>query len=129
MASYAIEAKLLKAKDFPPLKRPLDAYINTTGVFFGHHDEANALTAVMELKITSAQVHIQSLVVHPDHFRKGIGTKLMQYVFDSYQSDEYLVETGVDNAPACLLYKKHGFQEVHQWDTDHGVRKIRFIKS
>ena len=34
-ASYKIEAKLLKATDFPPLKRPLENYLKSTTAFFG----------------------------------------------------------------------------------------------
>jgi hypothetical protein len=30
------------------------------------------------------------------------------------------------NMPATKLYKKFNFIEVAQWDTDHGVRKIKF---
>lgn len=37
-----------------------------------------------------------------------------------------MVETGVENEPASLLYKKMNFREVKQWDTPFGIRKIRF---
>jgi hypothetical protein len=36
------------------------------------------------------------------------------------------VETGLANGPATALYQAFGFKVVRQWDTDHGVRKIRF---
>jgi ribosomal protein S18 acetylase RimI-like enzyme len=36
------------------------------------------------------------------------------------------VETGLDNKPAIALYESFGFKEVKQYDTDHGIRKIRF---
>ena len=39
-----------------------------------------------------------------------------------------MVETGFDNEPASLLYKSLGFKEVKQWDTEIGIRKIRFEK-
>ena len=34
--SYAVEAKLLKAIDFPPLKRSLESYNHSTTEFFGY---------------------------------------------------------------------------------------------
>ena len=40
-----------------------------------------------------------------------------------------MVETGVDNEPVIKLYKKLGFKEVKQWDTDFGIRKVLFEKS
>ena len=69
--------------------------------------------------------HIQSLVVYPNYFRQGIGTKLVQYVIDTYDTKVFTVETGVDNYPAIKLYKNFAFLEQSQWDTDHGIRKIR----
>ena len=34
--SYKVEAKLLKATDFPPLKRPLEDYVISKNTFFGY---------------------------------------------------------------------------------------------
>ena len=127
-ASYAIEAKLLNAKDFPPLKRPLESYIESNNDFFGFllNEE---LAAVIEIDQNNNQTHIQSLVVHPKFFRQGIARKLMEFVFNFYDSNTFMVETGVDNEPASLLYKKMGFIDVKQWDTNYGIRKIRFERS
>ena len=35
-ASYKVEAKLLNATDFPPLKRPLENYVKSNTFFFGY---------------------------------------------------------------------------------------------
>ena len=64
-------------------------------------------------------------MVYPNYFRQGIGTKLVQYVIETYDTKVFTVETGVDNYPAIKLYKNFAFQEQSQWDTDHGIRKIR----
>ena len=52
--------------------------------------------------------------------------KLVEFVLNSNDSKLFTVETGLDNEPATTLYKKFNFKEVKQWDTDHGIRKIRF---
>jgi ribosomal protein S18 acetylase RimI-like enzyme len=126
-ASYAIEAKLLNANDFPPLKRTLENFIASNTDFFGYlkHEE---IAAVIEIATSTDYTHIQSLVVHPDFFRQGIAHKLMDFIFNTYDSKLFIVETGVDNGPASELYKKLGFIEVKQWDTPFGIRKIRFEK-
>ena len=52
----------------------------------------------------------------------------MKFVLDTYKSMIFTVETGVDNHPAIKLYISLGFEEQSQWDTNHGVRKVRFKK-
>lgn len=126
--SYAVEAKLLNAVDFPPLKRPLESYIHSNNTFFGYMKDT-ALAGVVEINHNSNFTHIQSLVVAPKFFRQGIAKSLLEFVFDTFDSNLFIVETGVANEPATKLYLKFGFKEVNQWNTDHGIRKIRFERS
>ena len=122
--SYAVEAKLLKADHFPPLKRNIYEFLNSKNVFYGYSLN-HELVGVIEIDQNSNSTHIQSLVVHPKFFRQGIAQKLIEYIFNIYNSKIFTVETGVDNTPAIELYKKSGFTEIKQWDTDYGIRKIR----
>lgn len=124
-ASYAIEAELLGATDFPPLKRNLESYRESNNTFYGYF-VGDSLAAVTEIDSGPDSTHIQSLGVHPKFFRQGIGGDLVAFVLDHYDSKIFTVETGVMNDPATQLYLKLGFREVYQYDTDHGVRKVRF---
>lgn len=123
-SSYKIEAKILNAIDFPPLKRPLENYLQCENDFFGYY-EKNVLAGVIEIIHTTEYTHIRSLVVDPLYFRQGIAKKLMEFTLNNYDSNLFVVETGLENAPATKLYYQFGFKEVKQWDTDHGVRKIK----
>ncbi len=125
--SYAIEAELLNAIDFPPLKRKLESYINCGNEFIGYLKNQE-IAGVIEIDHNNISTHIQSLVVNPKFFRQGIARKLIKYVFISFDSKLFSVETGVKNRPASELYRKFDFKEVKQWDTLHGVKKIRFEK-
>ena len=123
--SYQVEAKLLNATDFPPLKRSLESYVNSNTAFFGYLKDKE-LAGVIEIEHNSDFTHINSLVVAPSFFRQGIARKLMEFVFNTFDSNLFVVETGLENGPATALYKKFDFKEVKQWDTDHGIRKIKF---
>jgi ribosomal protein S18 acetylase RimI-like enzyme len=123
--SYAIEADLLKANDFPPLKRSIESFLSSSNTFYGYLKNSE-LAGVAEIDHTNKAIHIQSLVVNPKFFRQGIASKLIEFVLNSYDSNLFTVETGLENQPATTLYKKFNFKEVKQWDTDHGIRKIRF---
>ena len=126
--SYTVEARLLEAINFPPLQRTIENFVACENDFFGYFKD-NTLAGIIEIKNHPAYTHVQSLVVLPFFFRQGIATKLMSFVFVGYFKKPFFVETGVKNKPAITLYKKMGFVEVAQWDTDHGVRKIRLKKS
>lgn len=123
--SYAIEAELLGASDFPPLKRPLESYLKSTNDFYGHF-ECDELAGVIEVERTDTHIDINSLVVNPKFFRRGIGKKLLEFTINGFDLKLIIVETGVKNTPAVELYKMLGFKEIKQWDTDFGIRKILF---
>jgi len=125
--SYPVEAKLLKAVYFPPLQRSLNNFLKSETEFFGYWKEQE-LVAVIEVKKEPRSTHIQSLVVAPRFFRQGIASALLVFVLDSYNTKTFTVETGLANDPATELYKRFLFKEVFQYDTEHGIRKIRLEK-
>ena len=124
--SYAIEAKILKAVDFPPLKRTIIEFLSSETQFYGYW-ENKEIAGVIEIKNNNNSTHIQSLVVDPTYFRRGIASQLIRYLFNNYDSQLFTVETGLANEPAMQLYKSFGFIEINQWDTLHGIRKIKLV--
>lgn len=126
--SYAVEAKLLNATDFPPLKRPLKNFMETETEFFGYFKGTN-LAAVTEIKADIQITHIQSLVVDPDFFRRGIASRLLEFTFHTFNSPLFIVETGAENGPAIALYESHGFHITKKWMTEIGIEKVALEKS
>jgi ribosomal protein S18 acetylase RimI-like enzyme len=123
--SYKIEAEILKATDFPPLKRTLENFINSDTDFYAYIIN-NQFAGVIEIDKKPNHIHIQSLVVNPLNFRQGVASKLMNFILTNFETNLFVVETGLKNEPATILYKKFGFKEVKQWDTNHGIRKVKF---
>lgn len=121
--SYKIEAKLVGVNDFPPLQRTVDNIAKSTTAFYGYF-EHEQLAATIEISHKGAQLEIESLTVDPDHFRKGIAGKLIDYVLAKNSFTRALVETARINKPAIKLYQKHGFDEYKIWTPEHGIEKI-----
>lgn len=125
-ASYKIEAQLLKADYFPPLKRTLNEFLNSKNEFYGY-EKNQEIVAIVELKRSDNNCHVQSLVVHPHYFRQGFGKTLMHFVIQKATTNTITVETGFDNFPACELYRSLNFKENGVYDTEFNIRKIKFI--
>lgn len=126
--SYAVEALLLKHKDFPPLKRTVYEIQQSKTLFYGYYIEEQ-LCAVMELEMYKNHIHIRSLTVAPEFFRKGIGHRLLCFVRDGFKVDLLTVETGHDNFPAVNFYLNFGFKKNKVWTTEVGIEKISFTLS
>ena len=125
--SYIVEAKLLGATYFPPLHRSLEQFINCANDFFGYYDE-HTLVAVIEMKHEKHHMHIQSLVVDPMYFRRGIASQLITYVLAHYEKDIFTVETGRDNPPARRLYESFGFVLQKTYTAAENIVKVRYQK-
>lgn len=126
--SYIIEKEIIGAKIFPPLDRTISDFIKSKNNFYSYI-EKNNLLGVIEIDCKADYIHIQSLVVSPNHFRKGIASKLIDKVFTLHKSLLYTVETGNDNDPAKKLYESKGFRKVKVCMTEFGVKKIKFEKN
>ena len=125
-ASYKVEANLINAIDFPPLKRSVEDFLVCNNLFFGYYCE-DELVGVIEIINTNTSSHIQSLVVRPDYFRKSIASNLLTFTLQKSNDKIFTVETAVDNLPAIKLYQKFLFNEVKKWNTNHGIRKAKFV--
>ncbi|PKG81915.1 GNAT family N-acetyltransferase [Colwellia sp. 75C3] len=121
--SYKIEAQLIGTLDFPPLFRSVKDIESSSTQFYGF-SKNKCLAAVIEIVIANKQLSIDSLTVDPAYFRKGIADKLINYVLNSFDIAEAVVETAVVNTPAINLYKKHGFAEFKRWTPSHGIEKL-----
>ena len=125
--SYVVEAELLQAKEFPPLHRTMDEFLNADTQFFGFYSNMD-LAAVMEIRVSEESTLIQSLVVDPKYFRQGIGGKMVEFALDNFPAKVFNVETGAANLPAVLLYEKFGFKKIKEYLTEHDILKVRFEK-
>jgi ribosomal protein S18 acetylase RimI-like enzyme len=126
--SYQIEAALIGVSDFPPLKRTVDDICSAESQFYGllvNDSLVGVVEVALELEQQRKAFHICSLVVDPSYFRQGIGSQLIEFLFQTYDCHDATVETAVVNLPAIELYKKYGFVEIRRWIPSHGIPKVR----
>ena len=125
--SYTTEAEILNIIDFPPLKRSVDDFIGSNSEFYGYRYNEE-IVAIIEIERNNNSTHIASLVVDPKYFRQGIAQELLTFIFQSTNSETITVDTALNNIPACTLYKKFEFRELKYWETEDGIKIVRFEK-
>ncbi|MCA9838380.1 MAG: GNAT family N-acetyltransferase [Trueperaceae bacterium] len=109
-ASYKEEARLLGLSEFYPLRRTAKDIARSSNRFLGLLGEKE-LRALCELEqVGERSLVIASLVVHPDAFRQGLASRLINYVLEYEPFDHLEVSTAEKNLPATQLYQKLGFK-------------------
>lgn len=121
--AYKVEARLIGVTNFPPLERTVADIIASRTTFFGSW-QGDELVAVIEVSYNEPQLDIDSLVVHPDHFRKGLARRLLRFVLNHYHWETAEVETAQANSPAITLYEQFGFVETRRFQTPIGITKV-----
>ncbi|MFT4414331.1 GNAT family N-acetyltransferase [Fredinandcohnia humi] len=111
--SYKVEAEIIGFYDIPPLKDTVTTLRHCEESFFGYYIQ-NELCGVISFKTENDFIDIHRLVVHPNHFRKGIAQKLLDYIESIEGYAGIKVATGSKNKPAVKFYQKNGFQMVKQ---------------
>lgn len=123
-SAYRIEAELMGFYGIPQLHETISEIQNSTEVFVGYKEEQ--LMGILSYRVEEGIVDIHRLVVGPDHFRKGIGKKLVAYLLGHYRGYGFTVSTGTANKPAIALYKAFGFQEQRLIEVAPGITCTQF---
>lgn len=127
--SYQVEAQLIGSDEIPPLLESIDELMACGETFFGY-DERGEIVAALSYKRDGEVVDIHRMMVHPNHFRKGIAKQLLAYLEKVETGvQEIIVSTGSSNKPAVNLYKKLGFTKVGEVVVGDGLSLSQFIKT
>ena len=97
----------------PPLKDTVYTLQHCGETFFGYY-ENEKLCGVISIKVGDDEVDIHRLIVHPNHFRKGIAQLLLNFIETKFEVETIKVATGSKNTPAVSFYKKNGFQNIQE---------------
>ncbi|OBZ07675.1 MULTISPECIES: N-acetyltransferase [Bacillales] len=126
--AYKVEAALIDFDEIPPLKDTVDTLLACGETFYGYYIE-DELCGAIAIKAEGSEIDIHRLLVHPDHFRKGIAQKLLRYV-ENLEGDYHtlIVSTGSKNAPAIHLYTSNGFFETGVIEVEERLSLTSFQK-
>lgn len=127
-ASYIVEAEMIGFSEIPPLMDTIRSLQQCGETFYGWFAEDELVGAVSYTK-DKETVTICRMMVHPDHFRKGIAGKLLKQVEDRERDAKlFKVSTGTKNTPAVKLYQRYGYVENSITEAAPGVFLTLFLK-
>lgn len=127
LPAYKIEAEIIGCPDLPPLKDTADGLRITGETFFGYFI-GEKLCGVISFKEENNVLDIHRLIVHPEHFRKGIAQKLLNFIELWPMIEKMIVTTGSKNTPAVAFYLKNGFKELKKMEINEALTITAFEK-
>ncbi|TDL30876.1 GNAT family N-acetyltransferase [Jeotgalibacillus sp. S-D1] len=114
LPAYQVEAEIIGYEDLPPLRDTVESLMHCEETFFGYFIDQE-LCGAISFKTEKEEIDIHRLIVHPNHFRKGIAQKLLDFVIeDQKDMKSIIVSTGTKNKPAVHFYQKNGFSPVKE---------------
>ena len=112
--SYKVEAEIINFYEIPPLKDTVNTLQQCGETFYGCYLNEE-LCGIISIKVKKDVIDIHRLMVHPNHFRKGIAKMLLDFIESNMEGFEtIIVSTGSKNAPAVTFYLKNGFSKVEE---------------
>ncbi|MDR7000721.1 GNAT family N-acetyltransferase [Neobacillus niacini] len=127
-AAYLIEAEIINYYEIPPLKESFEELLESNEVFLGYF-EGDELAGALSYEIKGNELKICRMIVHPEHFRKGVAQSLLSYLEeDKNEITIFKVSTGRENTPAKSLYVKNGFKLIQDIEVVPGLFISNFEK-
>jgi len=129
--SYPIEAKLIGLDEIPPMRDTVSTLMTCGETFLGVFDAEERLVGALSFKLPDEgrTLDIYRMMVHPDCFRRGIASRLLEAALAAPGIERALVSTGTANTPAVQLYLRHGFAPTGLVDIAPNVTITKFEKS
>ncbi len=110
--AYQSEAALFGSRDIPPLKQTLsevEAEFDR-GVILKMLGENGSIIGSVRAYESDGTVYIGKLMVHPDHRRRGLGSRLLAEIEQCLPHRRYELFTSTRSADNIRLYEKNGYR-------------------
>ena len=77
------------------------------------YEEDNNVLGFIQIEKHFEVVDLINIAVSEDTRRKGIASKLIQYIIDNVEHERFLLEVNSNNTSAIKLYQKFNFKEIN----------------
>ncbi|MBB6694816.1 GNAT family N-acetyltransferase [Cohnella xylanilytica] len=127
-AAYRVEASLIGVADLPPLRESVADLMACGETFWGCRTEDGDLVGAIstEEETEGGTVALCRVMVHPEHFRQGVGRLLLTHAIGAYPGDvRWEVTAEKRNLPAIALYEKLGFRAVETFAPRPDIAMLR----
>lgn len=121
-AAYRVEAAIIGVANLPPLQETVEDLRGIEETFYGFRSPEGELAgAISYAQEQDGRCVICRLMVHPEHFRKGIGSRLLSLLLAAFPAVRWTVTAEARNAPALILYEKAGFVRTRSYEPVPGI--------
>lgn len=110
--AYQSEAELFATRDIPPLKETIEELEEEykTGLILKMTDDEGEIIASVRAHEKDGTLYIGKLMVHPDHRRKGYGSRLLNEIEQRFPGLRYELFTSTRSLDNISLYQKLGYK-------------------
>lgn len=109
-AAYRVEADLIGVADLPPLQDTVESLRQSQETFIGLRGAEGELLGVIAYEQEQeGRYTICRVMVNPDYFRQGVGSRLLTHLLDAFPGVHWSVTAEARNLPALALYERAGF--------------------
>lgn len=129
-AAYLEEARRIGVSDLPPLQDTVASLQACGETFYGFYtDDGELAGAVSTEQVTAGKTVICRMMVLPEHFRQGIGSRLLEHVIAVVPAGSELAVTAeIRNEPAVRLYESYGFRRVETFRPAPDITMVQFSR-
>ncbi|WP_027085652.1 GNAT family N-acetyltransferase [Cohnella panacarvi] len=125
-AAYRVEATLIGVADLPPLQDTVESLRQSRETFCAIRGPEGDLQGVIAYEQErEGRYVICRVMVNPDHFRQGVGSRLLSHLLDVFPGAHWSVTAEARNLPALALYEKAGFKRLGAFRPAPGITLIR----
>lgn len=128
--AYQNQAALFSNRNIPPLTQTLDEVIEEyhKGIILKMVNEDGMAIGSIRAWEMEGTVHIGKLMVHPDYWHHGFGTKLLNEIELLFPRKRYELFTSTRSVDNIRLYQRLGYREFDRKRVDEELEFVYMEK-